>query len=65
MSEYKQKIIEAMESCLVNDEEWNKMLATNLSQNFKEDPFKTYGIERQNEDTDSEDGDEEVPQLVK
>ena len=54
-----------MESCLVNDEEWNQMLATNLSQNFKEDPFKTYGMERQNEDTDSEDGDEEVPQLVK
>ena len=61
MLEYKQKIIDALESCLVDDEEWKQMLATNLSQTFEENPFKTYGMERHNEDTDEEEDQEEVP----
>ena len=58
MKELKQPIIDCLESCLVNDEEWNQMLATNLSQSFKEDPFKTYGMERK-VDMDEEEGEDE------
>ena len=41
MKEYKQKIIELMDSCLVNDREWKQMVKNEFTQNFEEDPFKT------------------------
>ena len=40
MKEYKEKIIEELDRCLVTEEEWAEMVKSNLTQKIENDPFK-------------------------
>ena len=42
MSEYKQKITEEMDKCLVTKNEWEQMQKSNMKQEFTVDPFASY-----------------------
>ena len=39
MDEYKDKIIEALDKCLVDEDEWNEMMTNGLVQKVENDPF--------------------------
>ena len=40
MKQYKDQITEAMDKCLVTEEEWSEMLKTRMTQEVQDDPFK-------------------------
>jgi hypothetical protein len=50
MNEYKEKIIEELDKCLVNEEEWAEMVKSNLTQKIENDPFKKsiYVVDKMN-----------------
>jgi hypothetical protein len=41
MKEMKDKIIEAMDTCIVTDDEWKEILTNKLTQDIKGDPFES------------------------
>ena len=59
MKEYKDKICEEMDRCLVTDDEWKEMLQNKLTQKVQLDPFREAVFEEEKDYDSEQDGDKE------